>query len=95
MFNTFVSEIYFMHKIVADNLLAQHSAIKMLASRVRLILEYVRASQRGDVPFNHEILRQINALSHRLPVLSSEKFKNEFYNVSIVLIIIYYKFSLS
>lgn len=54
----------------------------MLASRVRLIAEYVRASQRGEVEFNHEILRQVNALAHRLPVLNSDKFRGEFYNVS-------------
>ena len=42
----------------------------MLANRVRLILEYVQAIQREEVPFNHEILRQINALAHRLPVLN-------------------------
>ncbi|KAK7072643.1 COP9 signalosome complex subunit 6 [Halocaridina rubra] len=66
--------------LVAENLQAQYSAIKMLASRVRLILEYVRASQRGEVEFNHEILRQVNALSHRLPVLTSDKFRGEFYN---------------
>ncbi|XP_053649450.2 COP9 signalosome complex subunit 6 isoform X3 [Cherax quadricarinatus] len=66
--------------LVAENLQAQYSAIKMLASRVRLIAEYVRASQRGEVEFNHEILRQVNALTHRLPVLSSDKFRGEFYN---------------
>lgn len=66
--------------IVAENLQAQYSAIKMLASRVRLIAEYVKASQRGEVEFNHEILRQVNALAHRLPVLNSEKFRGEFYN---------------
>lgn len=69
---------------VAENLQAQYSAIKMLASRVRLIAEYVRASQRGEVEFNHEILRQVNALAHRLPVLSNDKFHGEFYNVSLV-----------
>lgn len=68
---------------VAENLQAQYSAIKMLASRVRLIAEYVKASQRGEVEFNHEILRQVNALAHRLPVLNSEKFRGEFYNVSV------------
>lgn len=67
---------------MAENLQAQYSAIKMLASRVRLIAEYVKASQRGEVEFNHEILRQVNALAHRLPVLNSEKFRGEFYNVS-------------
>jgi len=63
----------------ADHLVAQHSAIKMLASRVKLILEYVKAVEKGEVPHNHEIMRQIRALSHRLPVLESQRFKPEFY----------------
>lgn len=36
----------------------------------------------GEVPFNHEILREANALCHRLPVLSTTKFKTDFYDVS-------------
>lgn len=36
----------------------------------------------GEVPFNHEILREANALCHRLPVLSTIKFKTDFYDVS-------------
>jgi COP9 signalosome complex subunit 6 len=43
----------------ADHLLAQHSAIKMLASRVRLVLEYVKAVESGELPHNHEIMRQV------------------------------------
>ncbi|MGH0188411.1 UNVERIFIED_CONTAM: hypothetical protein FKN15_029494 [Acipenser sinensis] len=34
----------------------------------------------GEVPFNHEILREANALCHRLPVLSTHKFKTDFYD---------------
>lgn len=34
------------------------------------------------MPFNHEILREANALCHRLPVLSTSKFKTDFYDVS-------------
>lgn len=34
--------------IVAEHLIAQHSAIKMLHSRVKLILEYVKASEAGE-----------------------------------------------
>jgi len=62
-----------------DHLMAQHSAIKMLASRVKLVSEYVKAVERGELPHNHEIMRQIRALSHRLPVLESGRFKPEFY----------------
>lgn len=98
---------------VAEHLIAQHSAIKMLHSRVKLILEYVKASEAGrtgvslgpevlsspsggvtastlmqllvpsgEVPFNHEILREAYALCHCLPVLSTDKFKTDFYDVS-------------
>ncbi|CAJ1058976.1 COP9 signalosome complex subunit 6 isoform X1 [Xyrichtys novacula] len=65
---------------VAEHLIAQHSAIKMLHSRVKIILEYVKAVEAGEVPFNHEILREANALCHRLPVLSTTKFKTDFYD---------------
>lgn len=93
---------------MAEHLIAQHSAIKMLHSRVKLILEYVKASEAGkecpyhllsllgkrqqrphnlslatgEVPFNHEILREAYALCHCLPVLSTDKFKTDFYDVS-------------
>lgn len=36
----------------------------------------------GAVPFNHEILREACALCHCLPVLSTDKFKTDFYDVS-------------
>uniref|UniRef100_A0A1B6C3C2 COP9 signalosome complex subunit 6 n=1 Tax=Clastoptera arizonana TaxID=38151 RepID=A0A1B6C3C2_9HEMI len=65
--------------LVAEHLTAQHSAIKMLHSRVKLVLEYVRAVQVGKLPVNHEILRDAYSLSHRLPVLQTEKFRSDFY----------------
>lgn len=38
----------------------------------------------GEVPFNHEILREAYALCHCLPVLSTDKFKTDFYDVSVL-----------
>ncbi|GFR01855.1 COP9 signalosome complex subunit 6, partial [Trichonephila clavata] len=64
----------------AEQLQAQHSAIKMLHSRVHLILDYVRAVKEGKVAPNHEILREAYSLCHRLPVISSETFKQEYFN---------------
>ncbi|XP_063044958.1 COP9 signalosome complex subunit 6-like isoform X2 [Engraulis encrasicolus] len=64
----------------AEHLVAQHSAIKMLHSRVRVILDYVRAVEAGEVPRNGEILRDAKALCHRLPVLNTLKFKTDFYD---------------
>ena len=68
--------------LVAEQLQAQHNAIKMLANRVRLILEYIRVMERGEVPKSHEILREAKSLIHRLPVLNSEIFQEEYYTVS-------------
>ena len=47
--------------------------------RVRLILDYVRAVEAGELPHNHEIMRQAKALSDRLPVLESGRFQPDFY----------------
>lgn len=67
--------------IVAEQLQAQHNAVKMLANRVRVILEYIRAMERGEVPKSHEVLREAKSLTHRLPVLNSEIFQEEYYTV--------------
>ncbi|EFA12663.1 COP9 signalosome complex subunit 6 [Tribolium castaneum] len=66
--------------LVAEHLTAQHSAIKMLHSRVRLVLEYMKAVQSGQLPTNHEILREAYSLCHRLPVIQSARFRQDFYN---------------
>ncbi|KAF5270476.1 hypothetical protein FQA39_LY08354 [Lamprigera yunnana] len=66
--------------LVAEHLTAQHSAIKMLHSRVRLVLEYMKAVQGGVLPTNHEILRETYSLCHRLPVIQSLRFRQDFYN---------------
>lgn len=65
--------------LAAENLRVQMSAVKMLRDRVKLILEYAKDMQAGNVPWNHEILREINSLCHRLPALSSDKFEQEFF----------------
>ncbi|CAL8139330.1 unnamed protein product [Orchesella dallaii] len=65
--------------LVADHLTSQHSAIKMLHSRVRLILDYVRAVEKGEAPMCHDALRLAKSLSHRLPVIQPDRFKADFY----------------
>lgn len=65
---------------VSEHLTAQHSAIKMLHGRVKLLLEYIKATESGQVPKNHEILREAHSLCHRLPVMNTSRFKEEFYN---------------
>ncbi|XP_011303967.1 COP9 signalosome complex subunit 6 [Fopius arisanus] len=66
--------------LVVEHLMAQHSAIKMLHSRVKLILMYLQAVESGELTPNHEILRAARSLAHHLPVLDSDKFKSDFYN---------------
>lgn len=66
--------------LVAQHLQAQHSAIKMLHSRVRLVLEYVRAVAGGTLPPSHEVMRDAFGLCHRLPVLHTRNFQADFYN---------------
>lgn len=40
--------LLFIFLSVAEHLIAQHSAIKMLHSRVKVILEYVKAVEAGE-----------------------------------------------
>lgn len=65
---------------VAEHLTAQHNAIKMLHNRVKILADYVKAVQAGEIQKNHEILRETYSLCHRLPVLNTSRFKDEFYN---------------
>ena len=51
----------------------------MLASRVALIRDYVKAVEAGQLPLNHEVIREANALTARLPVLQTELFQPQFY----------------
>lgn len=85
--------IYFLFYFsVAEHLTAQHSAIKMLHSRVKVVLDYVKAVESGALPGesqdshmkHHEILREAYSLSHWLPVLQTPQFTTDLYNVSIV-----------
>lgn len=69
------------NSVVAEHLLAQHSAIKMLHSRVKLVLSYMKAVENKTLQPNHEILREAYSLSHRLPVVQNPLFKQEFYTV--------------
>ncbi|GJQ84920.1 hypothetical protein Trydic_g527 [Trypoxylus dichotomus] len=68
------------NSLVAEHLTAQHSAIKMLYSRVKLVLEYIKAVKKNEIPRNHEILREAYSLCHRLPVIQSSRFRQDFYN---------------
>jgi COP9 signalosome complex subunit 6 len=67
---------------VADHLNAQYSAISLLHNRIKVIYEYVKAvKENKSVKKNNEILREIQSLCHRLPVMNSPNFYKEFYTV--------------
>jgi len=66
--------------VASEHLRCQLNAVKMLRDRVRLIRDYVKDTQNKTIPWNHDILREAYNLSHRLPVVSSSMFKDEFYN---------------
>lgn len=64
---------------VAEHLVAQESAIKMLNTRIKIVLKYVKDVEAVKLSANQEILREIYALSHRLPVMQGGAFQEEFY----------------
>lgn len=69
--------------IVAEHLNAQHSAIKMLHSRVKLILAYIKNVENGTLQSNSEVLREAYSLAQRLPVIQTSTFREEYYTVNI------------
>ena len=80
------SNAYNVQSAVADHLNAQYSAICLLNNRIKVIYEYVKAvKEKKNIKKNNEILREIQSLCNRLPVMSSPNFYKEFYTVSIFL----------
>jgi COP9 signalosome complex subunit 6 len=76
---------------VADHLSAQYAAISLLNNRIRVIYEYVKAvKDNNNVKKNNEILREIQSLCNRLPVMNSPNFHKEFYTVNLIDFILTY-----
>jgi len=61
----------------AQHLGTQYTAISMLSERVDVLQRYVAAVHAGQVPADHELLRQIKSLTTRLPALDTAKFHEE------------------
>ncbi|KAL6275453.1 hypothetical protein ACE6H2_019054 [Prunus campanulata] len=66
------------YESVAAHLTGIHSAIKMLNSRIRVLHHYLLAMQRGDIPCENSLLRQVSSLLRRLPAIESGKFQDDF-----------------
>jgi len=65
---------------VSEHIQMQKSAVKMLHSRINILLEYVKAVKEGELPMNEEIMRNCLSLCQRLPVLSTNKFEENFFD---------------
>ncbi|XP_057544137.1 COP9 signalosome complex subunit 6a-like [Amaranthus tricolor] len=63
---------------LAAHLTGIHSAIKMLNSRVKVLLQYLLAMQKGEIPCEYSLLRQVSSLLRRLPAIESLKFQDDF-----------------
>ncbi|WOG97908.1 hypothetical protein DCAR_0417249 [Daucus carota subsp. sativus] len=63
---------------LAAHLTGTHSAIKMLNSRIRVLHHYLLAMEKGDMPCENSLLRQVSSLLRRLPTVESAKFQDDF-----------------
>jgi len=63
---------------LAAHLTGIHSAIKMLNSRIRVLYHFLSAMQRGEIPYENSLLRQVSSLLRRLPAIESPKFQDDF-----------------
>ncbi|CAH8275281.1 unnamed protein product [Arabidopsis lyrata] len=63
---------------LAAHLTGIHSAIKMLNSRIRVLYQYIVAMQKGDIPCDNALFRQVSSLLRSLPAAESEKFHENF-----------------
>jgi len=59
---------------VSEMFSVQCSAIKMLLSRLKIVINYVKAVEREELEFNHDVMRDIKGLVDRLPVSCSPNF---------------------
>ncbi|KAJ4829301.1 COP9 signalosome complex subunit 6a [Turnera subulata] len=64
--------------LLAAHLTGMHSAIKMLNSRIKVLHHYLVLMQKGEIPCENSLLRQVASLLRRLPAIESEKFQDDF-----------------
>ncbi|KAH9611847.1 hypothetical protein KSS87_019526 [Heliosperma pusillum] len=63
---------------LAAHLTGIHSAIKMLNSRIRVLHQYLLAMEKGEIPCENALMRQVSSLVRRLPAIESSKFQDDF-----------------
>jgi COP9 signalosome complex subunit 6 len=67
------------NSLVAETLTVQFNAIKMLHTRVKLILGNLKDAKISERSVKNEILREYVSLCHRLPVMESGEFYRDLY----------------
>mmetsp|Transcript_24250 Transcript_24250/g.39838 ORF Transcript_24250/g.39838 Transcript_24250/m.39838 type:complete len:318 (-) Transcript_24250:82-1035(-) len=65
---------------LTTHLSGMHSAVKMLNVRLKLLVQYLGSTQKGEVPLDHVFLRQVSSLCNRLPAVDTGKFRADFLN---------------
>ena len=63
------------------------SAIGSLRARVQLLADYCEKVEKGKVQGNTEILKNIQSVCNRLPTMTNEKFKEDFFTVKFLIYI--------
>jgi len=61
-------------------LAGMQNAIKMLNMRLKIIKNYLEATQKGELPKDHALLRQTRGIIDLIPAIDTPKFKEEFLN---------------
>lgn len=83
IWNTFKNLLYFpthfntcLHNVLKLSSTKIGNCVKFHCSMMNLFIIL------GEIPKNHDILREAYSLCYRLPVLNTPQFKEDFYNVS-------------
>jgi len=64
--------------MLTSHLLGIHNAIKMLSIRITIILKFLEATKKVEIPKHHGLLRQIASLTYLLPAANNDKFREDF-----------------
>jgi len=60
------------------HLMGTHNAIKMLHTKIKILLKFLENTQSGELKPDHGLLRQIAGLCNLLPAIDTEAFKEDF-----------------
>lgn len=63
------------------HLTTQRNAIAMLNQRIKFLHQYLQDVKQGNIPMDHDVVRQIASLCRRSPVIERETFDEQFSTV--------------